>query len=76
MHSTKDTLSQASIGAKGIRFCVKFKGFFQKVFFLIKGYTGSKENHKELVKPKSKRLLRICVSFFYFSCTFKKSKKA
>lgn len=47
MHSNKDTLSQASIGPKGIRFCVKFKGFFfQKVFFLIKGYTVSKENYR------------------------------
>lgn len=76
MHFNKDTLSQASIGAKGIRFCVKFKVFFPKSIFLIKGYTGSKENHIELVKPKNERLLRICVSFFYFSCTFRKSKKA
>lgn len=33
MHFNKDTLSQASIGAKGIRFCVKFKVFFPKKYF-------------------------------------------
>lgn len=33
IHSNKDTLSQASIGPKGIRFCVKFKVFFPKSVF-------------------------------------------
>lgn len=50
MHSNKDPVFLASIGAKELGFMLNLKVFLLSIF-LIKHYPTSKENYKQLVKP-------------------------